>query len=101
LFWFLQIYVPPPDDESRLQILQLELRKMPLTGNFNYPEMVVKTAGFSGAEVVAVCSEAAMLAIEEKSRCMRYEHMLTAIQEVKPQITPQMLQFYKSCAALF
>jgi len=91
--------VPPPDDASRLQILQIELKKMPLEGEFNYSELVQLTNGFSGAEMVGACSEAAMLAIEAQAQCLHYEHLLQAIRAVKPQITPTMLQFYKSCAA--
>ena len=94
-----QIYVPPPDAESRAQILNMELKKMPLNGEFNLSELVTLTAGFSGAEIVASCSEAAMLAIEEQANFLSYQHMLSAIGEVKPQITETMLQFYASCAS--
>lgn len=96
-----QIYVPPPDEGSRSQILQLELKKMPLTGEFDYDALVRKTAGFSGAEIVGVCTEAAMLAIEANELFLRCEHVLSAIAEVKPQITESMLQFYRSCADKF
>lgn len=94
-----QIYVPPPDEGSRRQILQIELRKMPLGGDFDFDELVRLTSGFSGAEIVGACSEAAMLAIEAQSQSLLFEHLLTAVASVKPQITPTMLQFYKSCAA--
>jgi AAA family ATPase len=96
-----QIYVPPPDEGSRLQILQLELKKMPLAGDFDYDALVRKTAGFSGAEIVGVCTEAAMLAIEANDQYLRCEHVLQAVAEVKPQITPAMLEFYRSCAEKF
>jgi AAA family ATPase len=96
-----QIYVPPPDEGSRLQILQLELKEMPLAGDFDYDALVRKTAGFSGAEIVGVCTEAAMLAIEANEQYLRCEHVLQAIAEVKPQITPAMLEFYRSCAEKF
>lgn len=95
----LQIYVPPPDDASRAQILQLELRKMPLEGEFPYDALVQKTVGFSGAEIVGACSEAAMLAIEAGALYLRPEHLFAAIAAVKPQITETMLQFYRNCAA--
>jgi AAA family ATPase len=96
-----QIYVPPPDEGSRLQILQLELKKMPLAGDFDHDALVRKTAGFSGAEIVGVCTEAAMLAIEANEQYLRCEHVMQAIAEVKPQITPAMLEFYRSCAEKF
>lgn len=95
----MQIYVPPPDEGSRLQILQIELKRMPLSGEFDFTELVRLTSGFSGAEIVGACSEAAMLAIEAQSQYLTCQHLLTAIASVKPQITPTMLQFYKTCAA--
>ena len=94
-----QIYVPPPDEGSRLQILQLELSKMPLQDEIDLPALVQRTAGFSGAEIVGVCSEAAMLAIEAGEQYLRPEHLFAATAAVKPQITEEMLQFYQSCAA--
>lgn len=56
------------------------------------------TDGFSGAEIVAVCSEAAMLAIEEGSDCLSQRHLEAAAAEVKPQITQSMLDFYENFA---
>lgn len=72
---------------------------MPLEGKFDFSELVALTAGFSGAEIVGACSEAAMLAIEEDCTYLHSRHLVTAVHSVKPQITETMLQFYKSCAA--
>ncbi|KAJ1406879.1 P-loop containing nucleoside triphosphate hydrolase protein [Ochromonadaceae sp. CCMP2298] len=56
------------------------------------------TVGFSGAECVAVCAEAAMLAIEEQQEFLSYRHFAAAIRATQPQITPAMLRFYEKCA---
>jgi SpoVK/Ycf46/Vps4 family AAA+-type ATPase len=72
---------------------------MPLEGDFDLDQLVRRTDGFSGAEIVGACSEAAMLAIEAQSQYLLFAHMLEAIASVKPQITESMLQFYKTCAA--
>eukprot|EP00600_Ochromonadales_sp_CCMP1393_P016236 CAMPEP_0175033404 /NCGR_PEP_ID=MMETSP0005-20121125/21982_1 /TAXON_ID=420556 /ORGANISM="Ochromonas sp., Strain CCMP1393" /LENGTH=171 /DNA_ID=CAMNT_0016294021 /DNA_START=557 /DNA_END=1072 /DNA_ORIENTATION=- len=66
--------------------------------DLTFHELVSATDGFSGAEIVAACSEAAMLAIEEAKSALSVEHLLRAIRAVKPQITPRMLQFYSDCA---
>ena len=97
-----QIYVPPPDDQSREQILQLELGRM-LAGEISCPfmdlgQLVRLTEGFSGAEIVAACSEAAMLAIEEGRHALSYQHLVDAIRAVQPQITAEMLHFYRNIA---
>lgn len=89
-----KIYVPPPDDLSREQIISNELKKMPTSTGIDISELVNKTKGFSGAEVVASVSEAALIAIDEEKDIITNEHLLKAIDGIKPQITPSMLQFY-------
>ena len=96
--FFFQIYVPPPDDKSRDSILRLELQKMPLESDLNYDILVAKTKGFSGAEVVAVCNDAALLAIDEDKLIVTHEHVIRAIDKIKPQITLEMFQFYETFA---
>ncbi len=91
--------MPPPDEQSREQILSIELRKMPLQQPIDLPGLVAASAGFSGAELVAVCSEAAMLAIEQDRQFLSQEHLSAAVRGIKPQITAQMLEFYEDFAA--
>ena len=58
------------------------------------------TRGFSGAEVVAVCTEAALASMEESedNSAVALRHLLDAAKNVKPQITSQMISFYESFA---
>jgi SpoVK/Ycf46/Vps4 family AAA+-type ATPase len=91
-----KVYVPPPDEGSRKQIFDLELKKMPLGNCVDRDLLVSSTAGFSGAEVVAVVSEAAMLALDRKCAAVTMEHLQEALRGIKPQITPEMLHFYQS-----
>lgn len=57
-------------------------------------EIVEITEGYSGAEVVALCSEAALLAVEKEETMLSRRHLLQAASKMKPQITTEMLQFY-------
>jgi transitional endoplasmic reticulum ATPase len=60
------------------------------------------SGGYSGAELIAVCKDAAWLALEEDDEntarnelpSLRMRHLLKAISTMKPQITPDMLEFY-------
>ena len=64
-----KIYVSPPDKASRKQILTLQLQKMPVErsmGEDGISELVEMSEGYSGAEVVAMATEAAMLAKARK-----------------------------------
>jgi ATP-dependent 26S proteasome regulatory subunit len=89
-----KIYVPPPDDLSREQIISNELKKMPTSNGIDISELVNKSNGFSGAEVVACVSEAALIAIDDEDDFITHQHLLKAINGIKPQITQSMLLFY-------
>jgi AAA family ATPase len=90
-----KIYVPPPDADSRRQIFDGQFKKFPCAEVFDLTSLVEITSGFSGAEVVAVCSEAALAAIEEKKESVEFSHVLKAIKATKPQITSAVLSFYE------
>lgn len=57
-------------------------------------ELVEISEGYSGAEVVALCSEAALLAVEEEAEMLSRKHLIEAAAKIKPQITAEMLLFY-------
>lgn len=100
-----KIYIPPPDAESRKSILLLQLRRFPVATDVTaeaLTSLVSATEGFSGAEVVAVCSEASMKAAEEESTVsVELRHLLDAISHTKPQITPSMITFYSDIASKY
>ena len=54
------------------------------------------TGGFSGAELIAICREAALFALEDSGGGARIgrKHLLRSIESTKRQITPEMLDFY-------
>lgn len=45
------MYVPLPDASTRQEILEMQLRKMPVASDVNIDELVGRTEGYSGAEV--------------------------------------------------
>lgn len=65
-------------------------------------KLAALTKGFSGAEIVSICRESALLAIEESDRnpdivpIIRMTHIQSSISGTKKQITPSMLEFYDS-----
>jgi SpoVK/Ycf46/Vps4 family AAA+-type ATPase len=63
------------------------------------------SSGLSGAEVIAACRNAALLALEEDDARMTGEytgpliqmrHLLRAVESMERQITPEMLGLYAS-----
>jgi len=59
------IHVPMPDEETRSRIFEIHLEGKPLSDDIFIPSLAKKTEGYSGADIEAVCREAAMLALRE------------------------------------
>jgi len=59
------IYIPLPDDASRIQILKANLRKSPIAKDVDLNKMAAATKGFSGADLTEICQRACKLAIRE------------------------------------
>ena len=92
------IYIPPPDSNARLNILKIATKKMPLSDDVNLDEIAQKMDKFSGAEVTLVQREAGILALTENINIERVErkHFLTALTNVNPRITSQVLSLYEN-----
>ncbi|XP_064482187.1 ATPase family gene 2 protein homolog A-like [Ornithodoros turicata] len=95
------IYVPLPDLETRKEILRINLNKRPVDQDVDLDELAQRTEGYSGAEVVAVCQEAAMKALEEDitATAIRKSHFEMALKVVMPRISKETIQFYESYKA--
>ncbi|ORZ08412.1 transitional endoplasmic reticulum ATPase [Absidia repens] len=59
------IYIPLPDEVSRLSIMKAQLRKSPVAADVDLGLMAKHTNGFSGADLSEICQRAAKLAIRE------------------------------------
>jgi len=64
------IYIPLPDEPSRLSIFKAVLRKSPLAPDVDLPFLAKATNGFSGADITEVCQRAAKLAIRQSIDCV-------------------------------
>ncbi|OAG29465.1 transitional endoplasmic reticulum ATPase [Nematocida displodere] len=60
------IYIPLPDEESRLCILKANLKNSPLHESVDLARVAQKTVGFSGADLTEVCQRACKFAVKEK-----------------------------------
>ena len=58
-----EIEIGVPDKKGRLQILQIHTRGMPLDDSVDLEELAARTHGFVGADLEALCKEAAMGAL--------------------------------------
>ncbi|MFB0543301.1 MAG: AAA family ATPase, partial [Candidatus Bathyarchaeia archaeon] len=97
------IYVPSPDDGARLKILKIHTRDMPLSKEVDLVELTRGTAGYSGADLEALCREAALNALRRDidSKEVTLEDFESAREEVFPSITAEMEKWYKEISQRF
>ena len=95
------LYVGPPDLASRAEIFKIELKKMSTAQDVDPDELAKRSEGLSGAEITAVCREAALKALEEDVHVTEvgWHHFLKAVSEFTPRITLAMKQFYEQYRA--
>jgi 26S proteasome subunit P45 family len=91
------ILVPAPDEKARLEILKIHTRNMPLDKDVDLKEIAKRTEGYSGADLEAICREAAMNALREdiKAKKVKRKHFEEAMKKVTSSITKELLEFYK------
>jgi transitional endoplasmic reticulum ATPase len=92
------IYVPEPDEKSRLQIFKIHTKNVPLAKDVNLTELVAITKGYSGADISALCRESAMHALRRDVNAKEVTMMnfQETIKKIGPSITPDMEKWYKS-----
>ncbi|KAH8377161.1 hypothetical protein KR093_003735 [Drosophila rubida] len=90
-------YVGLPEAEARHEILTIKLRKMPLAEDVALDKLVELTAGYSGAEIQAVCHEAALSALQQsfEAEHVQWQHFEAALQMVQPRTSPELLRLYQ------
>ncbi|XP_044158163.1 ATPase family protein 2 homolog [Bufo gargarizans] len=92
------IFVPLPDAATRREIFRLRFQSMPIDQEVNLDHLVLQTEKYSGAEITALCREAALLALQEdiQANCITGKHFDQALTIVTPRIPDSLLQFYET-----
>ncbi len=96
------IYIPAPGEKEREEIFKIHLREKPLANDIDISELAKQTEGYSGADIEAICREAAMLGLREfikpgmvkeelkeamKGRKIYKKHFLATIEKIEPTPT--------------
>jgi len=84
-----EIEISVPDRDDRLEILQIHTRSMPLSKDVNLEELADYTHGFVGADLAALCREAAMKALRGFSRDFNLEQEIPQEQLNKMEVTSE------------
>lgn len=91
------ILVGKPDADSRLGILKVHTRRMPL-GDVDLEAIAAMTDGYVGADLAAVCREAGLAAYREDPDADRVlmRHFESALKAVGPSVTQDMMDGYEN-----
>lgn len=71
------IHVKEPDEEARLAIFNVHTKNMPLAKDVDLKKLAKNTDGYVGADIEAVCREAAMLTLR-KTLMQKKSHINTS-----------------------
>lgn len=91
------ILVGKPDTDSRLGILKVHTRRMPL-GDVDLAAIAAMTDGYVGADLAAVCREAGLAAYREDPDAdwVLMRHFESALKAVGPSVTQDMMNGYEN-----
>lgn len=108
------LYVGPPDSAGREEILRIRTRNMTIESGIDFAQLSVlvstktrlllqtltlvsQTEGCSGAELAAMCQEAAMTAMREDIHAplVSHKHFLAAASRVRRGIKPADVEHYR------
>lgn len=108
-----RIFVPPPNQEARKEILKIHLRDTEITSDVDLDEIARKTEGFSGHDLELLVREAAMNPIRElaskkllskedvKVRKVNMKDFRAAIKKRKPSLDKKEIEHYREWAKKF
>jgi transitional endoplasmic reticulum ATPase len=97
------VLIPPPNEKSRLKILKIFTKDMPTAKDIDIKQLAKDIDGFSGADIEALCREAAMLALREdmNQELVSKKHFEAAKKKVHASITADMMKYYEKAAENF
>ena len=109
------LYVPPPDRDSRLQIIKIHTKKKHLAEDVDINRLADLTEGYTGADIASLTSAAVMLALRahiskykdpkeaEKHKEeleINMKHFEQAMEKIRP-LSTQELTMYKNISEQF
>jgi transitional endoplasmic reticulum ATPase len=92
------VFIPLPDKKAREEIFKVHIRKMPLAEDVNISVLADMTEGYTGADIEAICREAALNAIREdlKPKKVEMKHFIEAIKNTPKSLSPEDVKRYET-----
>ena len=92
----LALYAGPPDEGGRLEIIKILTRRMPLADDVRLQEIAVATTNYTGADLAALCREAAVAAMRAGAARISSRDFAGSVRRVRPSITKEVDQWYNT-----
>jgi transitional endoplasmic reticulum ATPase len=97
------LLVQIPDEDARKEIFKVHTRDMPLDESVEIERLVKMTDGYVGADIEALCREAAMLAIREtlaegsdiETKKVTSDHFIDAMKKIRPSVEKAVKDSYE------
>ncbi|MFB6137649.1 MAG: AAA family ATPase, partial [Halobacteriaceae archaeon] len=92
------VMVGQPDEDGREEILRIHTEDTPLTADVSLRELAEITDGYVGSDLASIAREAAMEALRDDSDAeeVGMRHFRQAMENVRPTITEDLLDYYDS-----
>ncbi len=92
----LVLFVNPPDEKGRLEIIKILTTKMPLDSDVKLQEIAVSTQNYTGADLASLCREAAVSAMQNNSNKISSSDFAAGLKKVRPSITKDVDRWYNN-----
>jgi len=94
------VLVPVPDKDARLDIFKVHTKNMPLADDVDLNKLVEMTENYTGADIEAICREAAMIALRENINVEKVDmrHFEEAIKRISPSVREKDMEVYRELA---
>lgn len=97
------VFVGPPSRSGRVEIFNIHLKNIPLADDVNKEELADLTDNYVGADIEALCREAAMLSLREnfENQNVEMKHFRAALKKVRPALVEGMIEYYEKLQEQF
>ena len=87
-----------PGEKTRLEILKVHTKDMPLAENVNFEELNKKLEEFNGADIQGLCREAGMMALrkDKDSKTVTHADFEKALEKTMPSLKQEDIKKYKT-----
>lgn len=91
------IYVPPPDIDSRLQILHIHTQHTPISDDVDLQWVAQQTDMYTGADLQNLVREACICALHDglSQQYVNNKHFQSALNLVQPSLSSSIMQQYQ------